>query len=211
MRPSASMKPTHPRSGNTEPGQERRPKRLVTAAGLSPRRVSRRGFRFGCWPRVSGSTGRRAVGLPHVRRFVTARAGASIMRRATDGGVRDCGRTRQRAFRPVFVPRRPVKGRRRRHPRHRPRRVQHRRLGAAGCADQRGEHAWEVAARRGMRRIFDVNVYVCAGGSRTVAVAGAVCPVRGADLATRSRTISVAAAGEPLTNPKNGPKSRVAE
>ena len=68
-----------------------------------------------------------------------------------------------------------------------------------------------VAALRGMRRTFDVNVYVWAGGSKTVAVAAAVCPARVADLATRSRTISVAAAGEPLTNPKNGPKSRVAE
>ena len=35
------------------------------------------------------------------------------------------------------------KGRRQRHPRHRPRRVQHRRLGDAGCADQRGEHPWD--------------------------------------------------------------------
>jgi hypothetical protein len=68
-----------------------------------------------------------------------------------------------------------------------------------------------VAALRDMRRIFDVNVYVWVGGSKTVAVAAAVCPARVADLATRSRTISVAAAGEPLTNPKNGPKSRVAE
>jgi hypothetical protein len=42
------------------------------APPLSPSRVSRRGFRFGCWQRLSSSAAKRAVGLHHARWFVIA-------------------------------------------------------------------------------------------------------------------------------------------